>query len=53
MFIPVYGYGTVHDRGGKIKGPRRIDLFFTTHQEALEWGVKRLPVTVYPPARGR
>ncbi|MEM9017350.1 MAG: 3D domain-containing protein, partial [Verrucomicrobiota bacterium] len=37
MKIPGYGWGTVEDRGGAIKG-ERIDLFFKSHKEALEWG---------------
>ncbi len=35
----------VEDRGGAITG-NKIDLFVDTHQQALEWGVKYLPVTV-------
>jgi len=35
----------VEDRGGAIKGDR-IDVYFNTHQEALQWGVKYLPVQV-------
>ena len=30
---------TAEDCGGAIKG-NKIDMFFDTHQEALEWGVK-------------
>ena len=48
FYIPGYGYGRVHDRGGAIKGPRRLDLFFESHEEALEWGRKRLPVRILP-----
>jgi len=33
----------VLDRGGAIKGDR-IDVFFPTHKEALEWGVKYIDV---------
>ncbi len=33
----------VLDRGGAIKG-RRIDVYFPTHQEALNWGVRYLKV---------
>lgn len=36
----------VLDRGGAIKGDR-IDVFFPTHEEALEWGVKDLDVKVF------
>ena len=36
------GHGTfvVEDRGGSIKG-NRLDRFFNTHQEALNWGRKQ------------
>ncbi|MCH7958722.1 MAG: 3D domain-containing protein [Candidatus Hydrogenedentes bacterium] len=37
MYIPGYGYGRVEDRGSAIKGDH-IDLFFITHQQALDWG---------------
>jgi len=33
------------DRGGAIIG-QRIDVFFDTHDEALEWGARYLPVQV-------
>jgi len=48
MLIPGYSNGRavkVLDRGGAIKG-NRLDVFFGTHQEALEWGVKYLEVSV-------
>ncbi|UCC22663.1 MAG: 3D domain-containing protein [Planctomycetota bacterium] len=35
----------VLDRGGAIKG-NRLDVFFHTHQEALNWGVKYIDVKV-------
>jgi 3D (Asp-Asp-Asp) domain-containing protein len=35
----------VLDRGGAIKA-NRLDVFFHTHQEALEWGVKYIDVEV-------
>jgi len=47
MKIPGYGYGRVEDRGGAIKGPARIDLFFKTHQQALNWGRRRVRVQVW------
>ena len=34
-----YGVFVVEDRGGAIKD-NRLDRFFNTHQEALNWGVK-------------
>lgn len=36
---------TVEDRGGAING-NRIDIFVSSHAEALQWGVKYLPVSV-------
>lgn len=35
----------VLDRGGAIKGDR-LDVFFNTHQEALEWGVQYIDVKI-------
>ena len=46
MYIPGYGPAEVLDRGGKIKG-NHIDIFFDTHQQALNWGVKELEVYIY------
>jgi len=46
LVIPGYNQNkpvAVLDRGGVIKG-KRIDVFFDTHQEAKEWGVKWLNV---------
>lgn len=48
LYVPGYGYATVQDRGGDIRGPYRIDLYFPTHGEALQWGRLRVPVTVLP-----
>jgi hypothetical protein len=49
MHVPGYGWGVVEDRGGAIKGPNRIDLYFNSHSEALRWGRKKVRVVVeYP-----
>jgi 3D (Asp-Asp-Asp) domain-containing protein len=48
MVIAGYNNGQivkVLDRGGAIRG-NRLDLFFGTHQEALEWGVKHIDVKI-------
>ena len=48
MLIPGYSNSQpvqVLDRGDAIKG-NRLDVFFATHKEALEWGVKYLVVKV-------
>lgn len=36
---------TVEDRGGAING-NRIDIYVSSHAEALQWGVRYLPVSV-------
>jgi 3D (Asp-Asp-Asp) domain-containing protein len=35
------------DTGKKIKG-NKIDLRFKTHQEALNWGIKKIKIRVHP-----
>ncbi len=49
MYVPGYGWGRVEDRGGAIKGPSRIDLFFSSHKEALQWGRRTVNVEVQRP----
>ncbi len=46
MYVPGYGWGVVEDRGSAIKGPTRIDLFFSSHRKALQWGRKKVNVTI-------
>jgi len=46
MHIPGYGWGVVEDRGSAIKGPGRIDIYFNSHQDALDWGRKRVEVQI-------
>ncbi len=48
MRVPGYGWGTVEDRGGAIKGGK-IDLFFRSHEDALEWGRQTVTVEVVRP----
>ncbi|MBR1607984.1 MAG: 3D domain-containing protein [Kiritimatiellae bacterium] len=48
LYVPGYGYATVEDTGGAIKGPGRLDLWFSTEREAFKWGRrKNLAVTVW------
>jgi len=49
MYVPGWGWGVVADRGGAVKGPGRIDLFFSSHRDALEWGRQRLDVEIIRP----
>ncbi|WP_035246335.1 3D domain-containing protein [Desulfogranum mediterraneum] len=46
IHIPGYGWGVVTDRGGAIQGPTRLDLYFESHGEALQWGRKHLEVQI-------
>ena len=46
IYVPGYGQGVVHDRGGAIAGPARIDLFFGSHRQAVEWGKREMTVYV-------
>lgn len=48
MVVAGYNNGEsirVLDRGGAIRG-NRLDLFFHSHEEALQWGVRHLDVRV-------
>jgi len=49
MYVPGYGWGEVHDVGSAIKGKNRIDVFFSDHDDALDWGRKKLKVTILKP----
>jgi 3D (Asp-Asp-Asp) domain-containing protein len=46
MKIPGYGKGVVEDTGSAIKGPGRLDVYFSTRERALEWGRQKLTVKV-------
>ena len=48
LVIPGYAAGEpvpVLDRGGAIKG-KKLDVFFDSHQTALQWGRRKVQVTV-------
>lgn len=48
MYVPGYGWARVEDRGGAIKGPEKLDLWFPTEREALRWGRRKdVRVTVW------
>jgi 3D (Asp-Asp-Asp) domain-containing protein len=47
--IPGYGAATAVDTGGAIKGPFRLDAWFSTHRQAIQFGRQVLPVKVYYP----
>ena len=55
LSIPGYDDGyivPVLDVGGAIKGDH-LDALFPTHEEALEWGVRHLDVTIWEYADGK
>ena len=44
LYVEGYGYAIAADTGGDIRG-NRIDVFFTTLRQCLDWG--RRPVRIY------
>ena len=48
VHVPGYGYGRVEDRGSAIKG-EKLDLYFKTHKQALQWGRQQRQVTIWLP----
>lgn len=50
MHVPGYGWGTVEDRGGAIRG-HKIDLYYKRHDSALEWGRRNLQVRYAKPGQ--
>lgn len=46
MNIPGYGSAQVQDRGSDIT-ENCLDVFFPTHQQAKNWGVRFLDVEIY------
>lgn len=45
LYIEGYGYATALDKGSDIKGAR-LDLFFETRREALNWGLRTKKVYI-------
>lgn len=45
LYVEGYGEAIAADQGGAIKG-NRIDLFFESHQDALDYGIKTVKVTI-------
>lgn len=46
IWVEGYGEAVAADTGGMIKG-RKIDVYFPTHQEAVEWGRKRVTIKIF------
>ncbi|MDI6906862.1 MAG: ubiquitin-like domain-containing protein [Thermoanaerobacterales bacterium] len=45
LYIEGYGYARAMDTGGAVKG-QTVDVFFTTRDAALQWGVRQVRVYV-------
>ncbi len=45
VYVDGYGFAVAADTGGAIKG-NRVDVCFSTHEEALRWGRKQVKVYV-------
>jgi 3D (Asp-Asp-Asp) domain-containing protein len=45
LYVEGYGEAIAADQGNAIKG-NRIDLYFDTHQQGLNWGIKTVKVTI-------
>lgn len=45
VYVEGYGYATAQDTGGAIKG-KKIDVFIPARQDALDWGVRSVKVTI-------
>lgn len=45
LYVEGYGEGVALDTGGSIKG-NRIDVFFTTRDEAIKWGRRSVKVHI-------
>jgi 3D (Asp-Asp-Asp) domain-containing protein len=50
VYIPDYGFGRVEDTGGAIRG-NHMDLWFSTHAEAMQWGKQRRRIKIWLPSR--
>jgi len=48
--IPGYGFGRVEDTGSAIKGDH-LDLWFSDHDQAQQWGHQRKPVKIWLPLK--
>ena len=46
LHVPGYGEGVVEDRGGAIKGPRRLDVYYDSHRRARQWGRRSVVVEI-------
>jgi uncharacterized protein YabE (DUF348 family) len=49
VYVEGYGYAIAADTGGAIRG-NKIDLFFNSYQETVNWGLRKVNLTIiaYP-----
>lgn len=47
VFVEGYGYAIAGDTGGSVKG-NKIDVFVPSKKQAINWGVKKVKIKVYP-----
>lgn len=45
VWVEGYGYAIAGDTGGAIKG-NKIDVFIPSHDEAMQWGVKKVKIKI-------
>ncbi|MGG0286295.1 ubiquitin-like domain-containing protein [Peribacillus butanolivorans] len=45
VYVEGYGYAVAADKGGAIRG-NRIDVFFSSKNDAYRWGVKKVKIRV-------
>ena len=50
VHVPGYGYGRVEDRGSGVRGDH-LDLFFSDHDRAIQWGRQWKKVKVWLPEK--
>lgn len=45
VYVPSWGHGQVEDVGGGVRGADRLDLFFDTREQAMDWGLREATAT--------
>lgn len=45
VYVEGYGYAVAADKGSAVKG-NKIDVFFSSKQKALQWGVKKVKIKI-------
>ncbi|WP_078408764.1 3D domain-containing protein [Priestia abyssalis] len=45
VYVEGYGYAVAADKGSAVKG-NKIDVFFSSKQKALQWGVKKIKIKI-------